>query len=138
MDTELIDKFIDYYWLTTGASKNTLSAYRSDLNIFYKWLENKDITLVNSEHIQKYFEARQKNGMGASTQARILTCMRLFYHYLLVNKVVNIDPTSKLHHPKQEKKLPVFLNIEEVEKLLEAPDLTSIIGQRDRAMLELL
>ena len=110
MNTELIDKFIDYYWLTTGASKNTLSAYRSDLKIFYKWLEDNNVTPVNSKHIQNYFEARQKNGMGASTQARILTCMRLFYHYLLVNKVINVDPTSKLHHPKQEKKLPVFLN----------------------------
>ncbi len=60
MDMDLIDKFIDYYWLTTGASKNTLSAYRSDLNIFYKWLEDKDIALVNSEHIQKYFKTRQK------------------------------------------------------------------------------
>jgi len=138
MNTELIDKFIDYFWLTTGASKNTLSAYRSDLKIFYEWLEDKNVTLVNSKNIQNYFEDRQKNGMGASTQARILTCMRLFYHYLLINKVINVDPTSKLHHPKQEKKLPIFLNIEEVEKLLEAPDLNSIFGQRDRAMLELL
>ena len=87
MNTELIDKFIDYFWLTTGASKNTLSAYRSDLKIFYEWLEDKNVTLVNSKHIQNYFEDRQKNGMGASTQARILTCMRLFYHYLLINKV---------------------------------------------------
>ena len=61
MDTELINKFIDYYWLTTGASKNTLSAYRSDLNIFNEWLEDKDITLVNSEHIQNYFDASFQN-----------------------------------------------------------------------------
>ena len=138
MDTELINKFIDYYWLTTGASKNTLSAYRSDLNIFNEWLEDKDITLVNSEYIQNYFKARQKNGLGASTQARILTCLRLFYQYLLTNKIINVDPTSKLNHPKQEKKLPVFLNIQEVEKLLEAPSSSSLFGQRDRAMLELL
>lgn len=138
MNTELIDQFIDYYWLSTGASKNTLAAYRSDLKIFNKWLAGKSLISVNSKHIQDYFSDRQKNNIGSSTQARILTCLHSFYEYLLANQLIKKDPTEQLSQPKLEKKLPVFLNIQEVEKLLEAPSSSSFFGQRDRAMLELL
>lgn len=138
MNTELIDQFIDYYWLSTGASKNTLAAYRSDLKIFNKWLAGKSFILINSKHIQDYFSDRQKNNIGSSTQARILTSLHSFYQYLLANQLIKKDPTEQLSHPKLEKKLPVFLNIQEVEKLLEAPSSSSLFGQRDRAMLELL
>ena len=138
MNTELIDQFIDYYWLSTGASKNTLAAYRTDLKIFNKWLAGKSFISINSENIQDYFSDRQKNNIGSSTQARILTCLHSFYQYLLANQLIKNDPTEKFSHPKLEKKLPVFLNIQEVEKLLEAPSSSSLFGQRDRAMLELL
>ena len=138
MNTELIDQFIDYYWLSTGASKNTLAAYRSDLKIFNKWLAGKSFISVNSKNIQDYFSDRQKNNIGSSTQARILTCLHSFYQYLLANQLIKKDPTEQLSQPKLEKKLPVFLNIQEVEKLLEAPSSSSLFGQRDRAMLELL
>jgi len=138
MNTELIDQFIDYYWLSTGASKNTLAAYRSDLKIFNKWLAGKSFISINSKHIQDYFSDRQKNNIGSSTQARILTCLHSFYQYLLANQLIKNDPTEQFSHPKLEKKLPVFLNIQEVEKLLEAPSSSSLFGQRDRAMLELL
>ena len=138
MNTELIDQFIDYYWLSTGASKNTLAAYRSDLKIFNKWLAGKPLISVNSKHIQDYFSDRQKNNISSSSQARILTCLHSFYQYLLANQLIKKDPTEQLSQPKLEKKLPVFLNIQEVEKLLEAPSSSSLFGQRDRAMLELL
>ena len=138
MNTELIDQFIDFYWLSTGASKNTLAAYRSDLKIFNKWLAGKSFISVNSKHIQDYFSDRQKNNIGSSTQARILTSLHSFYQYLLATQLIKNDPTEQFSHPKLEKKLPVFLNIKEVEKLLEAPSGSSLIGQRDRAMLELL
>ena len=138
MNTELIDQFIDFYWLSTGASKNTLAAYRSDLKIFNKWLSGRSFISVNSIHIQDYFSDRQKNNIGSSTQARILTCLHSFYQYLLANQLIKKDPTEQLSQPKLEKKLPVFLNIQEVEKLLEAPSDSSLFGQRDRAMLELL
>jgi len=138
MNTELIDQFIDFYWLSSGASKNTLTAYRSDLNIFSKWLAGKSLISVNSKHIQDYFSDRQKNNIGSTTQSRILTCLHSFYQYLLANQLIKRDPTEQLSHPKIEKKLPVFLNLQEVEKLLEAPSSSSLFGQRDRAMLELL
>jgi len=130
----LIDKFLDYYWLSSGASQNTLSAYQSDLKLFSKWLDG-DLSHIDSTHINDYFEHRQ---LSAATQSRILTCLRIFYQYLIAQQLIKNNPTAKLHHPKQAQKLPVFLNIEEVDRLLNTPDKNTVFGQRDRAMLELL
>jgi len=124
----LIDKFLDYFWLSSGASQNTLSAYQSDLKLFSKWLDG-DLSHIDSSHINDYF---------AATQSRILTCLRIFYQYLITQQLIKNNPTAKLHHPKQAQKLPVFLNIEEVDRLLNTPDKNTVFGQRDRAMLELL
>jgi integrase/recombinase XerD len=138
MNSDLIDQFIDFYWLTTGASKNTLSAYRSDLKIFSKWLNNNSLIDVDKKQIQDYFSYRKDSNISASTQSRMLTCLHSFYQFLSEKKNLKIDPTEQLDYPKLEKKLPIFLNVQEVERLLEAPNSKSLFGQRDRAMLELL
>ncbi len=132
---QLIEQFLDYYWLSSGASQNTLSAYRSDLMLYAKWLDKTPLDSANDIHILEYFKSRQ---ISASTQARILTCFRIFYQYLSSQALIKINPTDKLHHPKQVQKLPVFLSINEVEKLLDMPNQKTIFGMRDRAMLELL
>lgn len=136
-NSKIIDQFLDNYWLSSGASKNTLSAYKSDLNLFSNWLE-KSLLNIDETNINNYFEYRQSKSISSSTQARILTCLRIFYQYLVNSKLIDKNPTAKLHHPKQRQKLPVFLNISEVEKLLDSPDKKTIFGMRDRAMLELL
>ena len=133
----LIETFLDHYWLSSGASQNTLSAYQSDLKQFEKWLES-SLPLADEKSIQGYFEYRQIESMSTSTQARILTCLRTFYRFLLDQSLIKVDPTKEIIHPKQVKKLPVFLNVVEVEKLLNAPDKKTIFGIRDRGMLELL
>jgi len=133
-NTTLIEKFLDYYWLSSGASQNTLSAYQSDLKLFAKWLDS-NLSQANNIHINDYFKYRQ---LSAATQARTLTCLRIFYQYLITQQLIKANPTAKLHHPKQTKKLPVFLNIKEVDQLLNTPDKNTIFGMRDRAMLELL
>ena len=138
MNIDLIDQFIDFYWLTTGASKNTLSAYRSDLKIFSKWLNNNSLIDVDKKQIQDYFSYRKDSNISASTQSRMLTCLHSFYQFLSDKKNLKIDPTEQLDYPKLEKKLPIFFNVQEVERLLEAPNSKSLFGQRDRAMLELL
>ena len=138
MNNILIDQFIDYYWLTSGASKNTLSAYRSDLNIFSKWLNQTPFTSVDHKLVQEYFSYRKKSNLSAASQSRILTCLHSFFQYLLDKQKMSHDPTEQMDYPKLEKKLPIFLNIQEVEKLMEAPNAASVYGQRDRAMLELL
>jgi len=136
-DIQLIEQFLDHYWLSSGASHNTLGAYRSDLTLFCKWIEC-PLDKVTGKIIQQYFSFRQEKQFSSATQARMLTCLRLFYHYLLNQNTVTSNPTSTLHHPKLEQKLPVFLDVSEVEALLDAPNITTVFGLRDRAMLELL
>ncbi len=131
---QLIDKFLDHYWLSSGASQNTLLAYRSDLKLFSKWLKH-PLETVTDTTINDYFKHRSLN---PATQARILTCLGTFYNYLVTTKTIGTNPTEKLHQPKQVQKLPIFLNINEVESLLNTPDEKTIFGMRDRAMLELL
>lgn len=133
-NAQLIDEFLDHYWLSSGASQNTLSAYRSDLKLFSKQLKNTLIS-VSADDIVKYFQQRQ---FSKATQARSLACLRIFYQYLRNTKAITDNPTDKLPYPKQAQKLPVFLNIDEVEKLLNSPDTKTIFGLRDKAMLELL
>lgn len=136
-DIQLIEQFLDHYWLSSGASNNTLGAYRSDLTLFCKWIKC-PLEKVTDKIIQQYFSFRQEKKFSSATQARMLTCLRLFYHYLLKQNIVTSNPTSALHHPKLEQKLPVFLDVSEVEALLDAPNITTVFGLRDRAMLELL
>ena len=138
MNNQLIDQFIDFYWLTTGASQNTLSAYRSDLNIFSKWLQDTPFENVNRDLVNEYFSFRKDSNLSTSSQSRILTCLHSSFQYLLEYQIISNDPTDQMNYPKLVKKLPIFLNIQEVEKLLDAPNINSTIGQRDRAMIELL
>ena len=90
MNSDLIDQFIDFYWLTTGASKNTLSAYRSDLKIFSKWLNNNSLIDVDKKQIQDYFSYRKDSNISASTQSRMLTCLHSFYQFLSNKKRGNL------------------------------------------------
>ena len=114
-----------------------MSAYKSDLKLFDKYL-NKNLLTVDGSDISAYFKYRSSKALSSSTQARILTCLRTFYQYLVNSKQIDKDPSAKLTMPKIEQKLPIFLNITEVEKLLDSPDIKTIFGLRDRAMLELL
>ena len=138
MNNQLIDQFIDFYWLTTGASQNTLSAYRSDLNIFSKWLQDTAFENVNRDLVNEYFSFRKDSNLSTSSQSRILTCLHSFFQYLIEHQIISNDPTDQMNYPKLDKKLPVFLNIQEVERLMNTPNINSTIGQRDRAMIELL
>ena len=75
MNNNLIDQFIDYYWLTSGASKNTLNAYRSDLKIFSKWLNQRPFNSVDKKIVHDYFSYSKKSNLSAASRSRILTCL---------------------------------------------------------------
>ena len=134
---KIISNFLDYLWLSFGVSENTLMSYKSDLFIFSAWLK-KNLDTVTNEEIKDYFRDRKKDNLSNSTQSRTLTCLRTFYKFLYQNKQISIDPTENLSHPKKEKKLPVFLSVNEIDDLLDAPDIKTTIGMRDKAMLELM
>ncbi|MCX4025524.1 site-specific tyrosine recombinase XerD [Endozoicomonas sp. SM1973] len=135
---QLINQFLDHLWLERGTSQNTLTAYRSDLSGFANWLESKPLLLVTADHIQSYLQHRLQAGYNKRSQARCLSVLRRFYRYLLLQQLRQDDPTQHIAMPKLGRYLPRSLSEEQVEALLEAPDLSTLVGQRDKAMLELL
>ena len=136
----LIDKYIDSLWLEKGLSQNTLDSYQRDLKALTKWLDesNRSLQSVRREDLLKYLADRMGSGIKARSTARALSCLRSFYRYLLREKVIKVDPTLRIDNPKLGRPLPHSLTESDVERLLAAPDLTTPIGIRDRAMLEVL
>lgn len=134
---KLIDQFLDAAWVEQGLSKNTLSAYRSDLVIFAAWLK-KDLLAVDSSNVAEFLANRYQLGMTSRTTARILSSLRRFYGYFLRENVITVDPTSLISAPKTTRSLPDSLTEADVEALLAAPQLALPRGQRDKTMLEML
>ena len=140
MSTKIIDQFIDHLWLEDGLSKNTLNSYRFDLSIIVIWLaETKKIELldVSELEIQEFLAFKFPTSKSRSI-SRLLATLRRFFRFLLRENKIKEDPTLKIQTPKIPKSLPKSLSEDEVEGLLEAPDIKTDVGMRDRSMLELL
>jgi integrase/recombinase XerD len=136
--TVLIDQFLDAVWVEQGLSENTLSAYGSDLRIFTKWLAGKPILEVDDGELSSFLASRYKEGIGNRSSARILSSLRRFYGYYIRENKIQIDPTALIESPHIGQPLPVSLSEQDVELLLEAPEVTNALGFRDRVMLEML
>ncbi len=134
---ELLERFLDALWLEAGLSRNTLSAYRSDLEALSAWLKTSPATATR-EQLQAYFAERVRRRASPRSSARLLSCLRRFYQYLVREELIADDPTAQIESPKLGRPLPKSLTEEQVEKLLQAPDAETALGLRDRAMLETL
>ena len=137
---KIIDEFIDHLWLEDGLAKNTLNSYRFDLELFSGWLTKilqKNILDVSQADIQQYLSFKFPTSKSRSI-SRLLATLRRLFRYLLRENRVKIDPTLEIMSPKIPKSLPKSLSEEEVELLLNAPNIKNFSGLRDKAMLELL
>ncbi len=137
-DTKQIELFLDSLWVESGLSDNTLAAYGSDLKIFVKWLNKKTVVDVEESDIAAFMESRYKLGIVSRSSARFLSSLRRFYGYLYrENKIVS-DPTELIEAPHIGRTLPESLSEKDIDLLLEAPEITDVLGFRDKSMLELL
>jgi integrase/recombinase XerD len=132
--------FLDYLSAEKGLAANTLEAYRRDLEGFGAFLGEKgvDAGKVSRGDVVAYLGSRRAAGMSPRTLARETSALRGLYGFLAAEKVVAADPTADLTNARRWAMLPKILSIEEVQKLLDAPDVTTPKGLRDRAMFELL
>jgi integrase/recombinase XerD len=135
---DLIDAFLDAVWVEQGLSANTLSAYRSDLRIFAKWLGKKSLLDVDGGQLSGFLASRYNAGIGSRSSARILSSLRRFYGYYLRENRIKIDPTGLIAAPHIGQPLPMSLSESDVEHLLNAPEILLPLGFRDRTMLETL
>lgn len=135
----LLDEFCDALWLEEGLSKNTLASYRRDLAKVATWLDRKGMTLFNASHADLLaFLTQHAPKMKASSTGRLLSSVRRFYQYALRQGRIQADPSLQIDRPKLPRALPKSLSEAEVERLIGAPDTTTALGLRDRAMLEVL
>lgn len=139
--TNDLESFIRFLTVERGLSRNTLESYKRDLKQFVDYLIMQDITAwkdTGKTHIAGYLSQLKMLGRASATLSRNRVSIRAFYKYLVKERLLDSDPSIYVEVPKLEKKLPRVLSIEEVEKLLEAPQSGLGSGARDKAMLELL
>jgi integrase/recombinase XerD len=137
---DFIERFCDALWLQEGLSANTLEAYRRDLEGLERWISKRGTALISASRadLLDYLSGSVGKGARPRTTARLLSSLRRFYGYLVREEKIKTDPTALIDSPKLGRPLPKSLSEEQVEKLLEAPDVTKPLGLRDRAMLETL
>ena len=136
-----LDRFLDALWLEDGLSANTLAAYRRDLQGLADWLhlhrEGRTLVTASEDDLQAYASARHAASKPSSVGRR-LSVFRRFYRWALRENIGQHDPTVRMDAPKQRMRTPGTLTEQQVEALLNAPDIHEPLGLRDRAMLELL
>jgi integrase/recombinase XerD len=140
-DSALLDEFCDALWLEDGLSRNSLDSYRRDLRIFSEWLaksQNKTLIIAERSDLLAYLAQRFQNKIKPRSAARLLSSLKRFYRFQYREGSIDNDPSLQIDTPKLPRSLPVSLTEEDVQSLIDAPDILTPRGLRDRAMLETL
>jgi len=133
--------FFNFLIIEKGLSKNTVKAYETDIKGFIKWInKNNKQSLLNIKEssVNQYISYLFSLKLKSSSVNRKISSLKSFYLFLLKKKLIRYSPFSEVISPKQEKYLPASMSESEVEKLLNSPDASKEIEQRDKAMIEML
>jgi integrase/recombinase XerD len=136
----LVVSFMNYIKVEKGLAANTLTAYDHDLRKFEAFAEKRGLSLeaVSREHIVDFLGALYKQGLDSHSVARHMASLRNFFRFGLAEGAITLDPMLNLESPKTRRRLPVYLRMEDVDRLLNQPDLSTPYGLRDYAILEVL
>lgn len=137
----VIEEFIKYIEDYKGASYNTILAYKRDLTSFVLFAMSKDIIgfdNINKTNIMSYLFELQKKGKSPSTISRNIASLRAFFEYLYQQNRIVTNPSANIEAPKVKRKLPETITMNEIDVLLNQPDINDLKGIRDKAMLEIL
>ena len=138
---ELSDLFLNYLSVEKGLSRNTIAAYGTDLNFFFNYLEAANlggIEKVTRQDITKYLLSLKDKGISSNSVSRALVAIKMFYKFLVQEKLIKDDVAGVLESPKLVRALPDVLSSNEVDKMLGMADLRDWMGIRDKAALELM
>ena len=135
-----IDSFLDSLYIEKGLSNNTVSSYKNDIKSFFLWLDENSFNPlnINAPDANNYVSKLFGDGLKSSSVNRKISAIKSFYIFLQKKKIIMKSPIADIVMPKQEKYLPVSMSEEEVERLLNSPDLNIQIERRDKAMIEVL
>ncbi len=135
-----IKGFKAYLQLERSMADNTIEAYLHDVYMLQRHMHNEyaDISIetITMAHLQSFLAAINELELSAATQSRILSGVKSFFSYLLLEEIIRKDPSELIEAPKQRRSLPAVLSITDIEKLFEAIDHSTPEGQRNRALLE--
>ena len=138
---QYLDSFLANIRLEKGLSSNTIKAYEIDCSAFINWVEKEfdlDILNIKESHIRKYITYFHNRNLSNSTINRKLSALKHFFLFLNKKKFISSNPIASFSGPKNLKTLPKSISVIDVNALIKAPDCSTFIGLRDRAMLELL
>ena len=135
MNSELISKYLDYLKYERKLSDNTLNSYKENLFVFNNELNNKNLNNITSDDIKKFL--KKESDKSSKTKAHYITVLNNFYTFLIKENIIKENPLETIKQPKIDKKLPDYLTIEEVDKLLNI-NLCDAYDYRNKAMLETL
>lgn len=141
MIKELLDEFLNYLSVERGLSKNTVSSYRQDLFRFINYLESKgikDIDKAKRQDVSDHLLHLKDNGLSSNSISRALAAIKIFYRFLVRERLAKDDVAGILESPRLIRPLPNVLTAGEVDKLLSATDIRDWMGIRDKAALELI
>jgi len=134
--------FKSYLQLERGMSPNTVLAYLYDVGLLFSFLQenypNLKIKEIHTPILKEFITNIDKLDLGPYTQSRIISGIKAFYNYLLLEKIVDVDPSELIESPKLGRKLPDVLTIDEIERIIDAVDLSKDEGERNKAILETL
>lgn len=136
-----LEEFLLYMSEVKKASNNTLASYKNDLSKLLSYLKNLEIfeiEKINETCLNSYILLMEREGKSPATVSRNIAAIKAFILFLIKKDKIKSDPTERMKSPKVEKKPPVILSIEEVDSLLSKPNIDTLKGIRDKAMLELL
>ncbi|BBN60053.1 site-specific tyrosine recombinase XerD [Hydrogenovibrio marinus] len=133
-----LKSFLQFLRFNEGLSENTLAAYRRDLKICQVGVEFSDFKTVSNQQLEDFIYQQFEQGKSAKSIARLISSLKRFAQYLLAQHVISVDPTAKLKSPSIPRSIPKVISEKQVEDLLAAPDLTTPLGLRDKAILELM
>jgi integrase/recombinase XerD len=135
-----INSYLNHVRVEKGLSPNTLTAYRRDLSKFEAFANKRKLALedVSRDDLVDFLAALYRQKLESRSVARNLVTLRNFFRHAQVEDLVKSDPSANLESPKVRKSLPGYLKLGDVERLMEQPDPKTLLGMRDRAMLEVL
>ena len=138
--TNIVKDYVRYLKLERNYSPNTLEAYQRDLRYLLEFVKSKEISLldVKLEDLEEFSAGLHDKNVGARSQSRILSGVRSFYRFLMIEDYLKNDPTELLPFPQIGQHLPEYLTVEEVDLLEQAIDLTKWEGQRNKTIIEVL
>lgn len=135
--SKLIDEFLRYLLIDKGYSNNTIESYKRDLNKFLEFNKNIDINEITVAKLKEYIKYLSLEQLNEKTISRNISCLKSFYKFLAIEKIIKSNPTESLYIPKIKKNLPNILDEDDINKLLDI-NLTDNFSYRNKAMLELM